>query len=60
MRENIIVALVTIYPEKVSSGTIPIFYENSKEDAERTARIVARITRGIVHSLDNGVLIISS
>ncbi|OWZ82948.1 capping complex subunit for YIEGIA [Natranaerobius trueperi] len=56
---NVIVAIVTVAPEKISAGTIPIFYEDSLEEAEQTALTVSRITRGVVHSLENGVLIIA-
>ncbi len=59
MSESKIVALITIEPDKVSSASVPVFFENSLEDAEQTARILARITRGVVHSLNNGVLVIS-
>ena len=57
--KNIIVSLVTINPEKVASASVPIFYEDNLDDAEKTAEILARITRGVVHSLGNGILVIA-
>lgn len=59
MNKKQILAIVTIDKHKVSGASVPVFFENSLDEAENTAKILARITRGVVHSLNNGVLIIS-
>lgn len=53
-----IVAVVTINPEKVSSGGAPVFYAEDEEERERVALYLAKVTLGMVHDLDNGCYVI--
>lgn len=44
--------------EKVSAGGAPIFYAADKEEQEKVAVTLARITEGVIHDLENGVFIL--
>ncbi|MCG8501004.1 MAG: hypothetical protein MJB12_11435 [Firmicutes bacterium] len=55
---NIIVAVVTTEKEKVQSGFAPVFYSENKAESEKIALILAKITMGMVHNLENGVYVI--
>ncbi len=42
---------------KVAGGT-PIFFTDDEEEMERVSSLLARLTLGMVHDLENGVKII--
>ena len=52
-------AIVTHERDKVQSGFAPVFYANSEEESEKVALLIAKITQGMVHDLENGVYIIA-
>lgn len=52
-----IVALVTTGKDKVGGGA-PIFYATSKEEMDKLAIYLAKMTKGMVHDLENGVYVI--
>jgi hypothetical protein len=54
--ENII-AIIT-EDKDLASGGVPIFYASSREEKERIALYLSRVTKGMVHDLANGVYII--
>ncbi len=53
-----IVAIITIDKSVVSSNTVPVFYANSEEHQERLALLIAKITMGMVHDLENGSYVV--
>lgn len=55
---NAILACVTHDREKVSYGMAPIFYTSDKEESERVAFYIAKVTTGMVHYLENDVYIV--
>ncbi len=57
IKDNIL-AIVTTNKDIVSSTTVPIFYANSEEHKERLALMVAKVTMGMVHDLENGVYVV--
>lgn len=59
MAENEILAIITTKEnqDKVSGG-IPIFYTDNQEEMEKLSSLIARLTLGMVHDLDNGIKII--
>lgn len=52
-----IIAIVTSDRELVGGGA-PIFYAKDEEEKKKIAANIGRITFGMVHELENGVLII--
>lgn len=52
-----ILAIVTLDRELVG-GAAPIFYAKNEEERERLALYLSRITKGMVHDLENGTYII--
>lgn len=52
-----IVAVVTTAKDKVGGGA-PIFYATSKEEMDKLALYLAKMTKGMVHDLENGVYVI--
>lgn len=52
-----IVAVVTTEKDKVGGGA-PIFYAASKEEMSRLTLYLAKMTKGMVHDLENGVCVI--
>lgn len=56
---NIILAIVTTEEnrEKVGGGT-PIFLAKDEEELDHLSMLLARLTLGMVHDLDNGMKII--
>lgn len=56
-KENIL-AIVTIKKELVSSGTTPIFYARDEDEREKISLLLAKVTLGMVHDLENGSYII--
>ncbi len=55
---NTIIAIVTHNPEKVQTGFAPVFFSQDDADSERLALLLAKITDGMVHNLENGVFVI--
>lgn len=55
---NNIVAIVTEDKEKVASGFAPTFYAQNQKESEKIALILAKITMGMVHDLENGVHVV--
>ncbi len=54
---KVILAAVTLEPGKVA-GSIPTFLVNEREEQQKIAQYLGRILEGVVHDLENGVLII--
>lgn len=54
---EVILAAVTIDKEKIQ-GDVPIFYADSEEEREKTANMLSRILKAMVHDLENGVYIL--
>lgn len=52
-----VLAVITVDPELVAGGA-PIFIAGTKEEQEKMALVLSRILKGMVHDLENGVLII--
>ena len=53
-----IIAIITTDRSMISTTTVPVFYANTKEDKERVALLVSKITTGMVHDLENGSYVI--
>lgn len=54
---KVILAAVALEPDKVA-GSIPTFLVNETEEQQKIAQYLGRILEGVVHDLENGVLII--
>lgn len=57
IKENI-VAIITRDRSMISTTTVPVFYANTEEEQEKTALLVAKVTMGMVHDLDNGSYVV--
>lgn len=44
---------------KISGGSIPVIIAKDKEEQEKTALILGRILKSMVHDLENGVYILT-
>ncbi len=55
---NVIIAIITHNREKVHTGFAPVFYSKDDAESERLALLLAKITDGMVHNLENGVYIV--
>ncbi len=53
-----ILAVVTTRADKVSSGTVPVFYAENGEEREKIALLLSKVTKGMVHDLGNGCYVI--
>ncbi len=53
-KENIL-ALIALNDSSVKSASAPVFYVETFEKQEETALLIAKITKGMVHDLNNGV-----
>lgn len=56
--EKVILAVITLDRDKVGLGGAPVFFAADKEEQEHIATYMARITEGVIHDLENGVLIL--
>lgn len=56
--EKFILAVVTLDPHKVGGCGTPIFHATDKDEQDKIATYLARITSGVIHDLENGVYII--
>lgn len=52
-----IAAIVTLRKD-LAGGGVPVFPAETEEEREQVARLLAKILRGVVHDLENGVYII--
>lgn len=59
MADSDILAIITneTNRDKVGGG-IPIFITESKEEMEKVSSLLARLTLGMVHDLENGVKVV--
>ncbi len=55
---KVILAVVTVDKNTVAEGGVPIFFAENKEEQEKMATTLARITESVVHELENGVRIL--
>lgn len=55
---NCILAIITTDASKTGGGGCPVFYAHDRQEQENMSLLIARITGGIVHDLENGVYII--
>lgn len=55
---DIIVAVVTTDKERVLYSGAPVFYSKTKEEMERTALLLSKVTMGMIHDIENGCLVI--
>lgn len=53
-----ILAVVTLDPKKVIAGGVPIFIADDEKERDKTSLLIAKITTGMVHDLENGSYII--
>ncbi|MFZ7132028.1 MAG: capping complex subunit for YIEGIA [Eubacteriales bacterium] len=53
-----IVAVVTTNAKKILYSGVPVFFLETKEEMERTALLISKVTMGMIHDLENGCLII--
>lgn len=56
--KDTILAIITIDENKVSSGSVPIFYAKDVEEQKKIAFNISKITTGMVHDLENGCLVV--
>lgn len=56
--EKYILAIITTKPEKVFGGGAPVFISQTKEEQDKIATILARVTEGVIHDLENGVYLL--
>ncbi|MFT9497370.1 capping complex subunit for YIEGIA [Anaerosolibacter sp.] len=53
-----IVAIITADKNVVSSNSTPVFYASSEDHQERLALLIAKVTMGMVHDLENGTYVV--
>lgn len=53
-----ILAVVTTNRDKVLDSAAPVFVAENDEERERVALLLGKITKGMVHDLENGCYII--
>lgn len=53
-----ILAVITLDPGKISGGGAPVFFAGNRDEQDRIALYLARITEGVIHDLENGVYIL--
>lgn len=53
-----ILAVVTLNEKKIISGGVPIFIADNQKEREKVSLLIAKITTGMVHDLENGCYII--
>lgn len=62
MEENTdkIMAVITLKEnkEKVGGGGVPLFFADDRSEMEEISTLLARLTLGMVHDLENGVKLI--
>jgi hypothetical protein len=55
---KVILAVIALERDQVEGGGTPVFYAKDKEQQEKMATTLSRITEGVVHELDNGLKIL--
>ncbi len=55
---KVILAVIALENDKVDAGGTIVFYAEDKEQQEKMATTLSRITEGVVHELDNGLKIL--
>lgn len=59
MPKDLILAVITSkYNKEKVGGGAPIFYTEDENEMEKISMLLARLTLGMVHDLENGVKII--
>lgn len=53
-----ILAIITCDPSLVAGGAAPVFIAHDQEEKEKMAMYLSRILKGMIHDLENGILII--
>lgn len=49
-----LVAIITLNPQQVAGGGVPIFYAADQADCERIALCLSRTLDAMIHELGNG------
>lgn len=57
IKDNIL-AIVTLDKKKIVSSGVPVFTAENEKEQEKTSLLIAKITAGMVHDLENGCYII--
>ncbi len=55
---KVILAIIAIERNSVTSGSVPIFYAKDEAEQEKIAIVLSRVTEGVIHELENGVKIL--
>lgn len=55
---KVILAVIALERDQVEGGGTAVFYAKDKEQQEKMATTLSRITEGVVHELDNGLKIL--
>lgn len=58
MKKDTIVAIVTTNKERVLFSGVPVFYAQSKEEAEKTALLLSKMTLAMIHDAENECFVI--
>jgi len=59
MTDSDILAIITIKANRNKvGGGVPIFITENKEEMEKVSSLIARLTLGMVHDLENGVKVV--
>ncbi|NLY39583.1 MAG: hypothetical protein GX044_09840 [Firmicutes bacterium] len=53
-----ILAIITQDPGLVAGGGAPVFIARDRNEQDRIALYLARVTEGVVHDLENGVYVL--
>lgn len=53
-----LLSIITIKPEKISGGGVPVFKCESREEMERISFALGKVTNGMVHELDRDIYVI--
>ena len=53
-----ILAVVTLDESKIKGADVPVFIADNQKEREKVSLLIAKITRGMVHDLENGCYII--
>ncbi len=56
--KGVIIAVVTLTPDKVLPGGAPIFVASGPEEREKVSMYLSRITDAQVHDLENGTYVL--
>lgn len=56
--KDTILAIVTTDKSKIGASGIPVFLASDEKEREKTSLLIAKITAGMVHDLENGCYVI--